>query len=175
MKLPPGVTGDANPRGSSQYRHWLSRTWGDGPIALVIGINPNTATEDQDDGMTNFLTTLLCELDGEYKCGGYVLVNCCDHRHSKPVELRNVPAPCSPTNKQTVELMLSICDFVVASWGTTDYGQIVANARQEIAAIVKQSGKSTICFSPKGLPIYCSRTSANSPDGRWSRTPVQFK
>ncbi|MCI0358981.1 MAG: DUF1643 domain-containing protein [Planctomycetaceae bacterium] len=137
-------------------------------------MNPNTATEDEDDGMTNFLTALLCELNGEFRCGSYVLVNCCDLRHNKPGELKNLDAPSSATNLQTVQNMIAQCDFIVASWGTTDYGQVVADARDAIAALAKLSGKPVICFSPKGLPIYCSRTSANSPDGRWSKTPVPF-
>jgi hypothetical protein len=174
MKMQVGIFGDAHPRGQSKYRHWLSRSWGDGPTALVIGINPNTATESDDDGMTNFLTTLLRGLDGKYKCGGYLLVNCCDQRHPKPEQLKTLPAPCSPSNKGTVQRMIAKCAFIVASWGTTHYGECVAVARREIVALVQQSGKGVICFSPLGLPIYCSRTNCNSRDGRWSKTPVPW-
>jgi len=53
---------DAHPKGSSAYRHWLSRTWSSGPTALVIGINPNKATEAYEDGMTSFLRELLSGL-----------------------------------------------------------------------------------------------------------------
>jgi len=172
MQPPPAVTGDANPRGKSIYRHWLTRSWGDGRVALVIGINPNTATDWEDDGMTNFLTSLLRQLDGDFQCGSYILVNCCDYRHNKPSELKNVDAPCSPTNLQTVERNIAKCDFIVASWGTTNYGKVVEDARAAIANLVKGSAKPVICFSPKGRPIHCSRTSANSPDGRWSKTPI---
>lgn len=174
MKLPTGVTGDAEPRGMSTYRHWLSRTWGEGPVALVIGINPNTATDDDDDGMTNFLTSLLRGLEAPYCCGSYILVNCCDYRHNKPNQLQNVATPCSSNNLRTIQAQIARSAFIVASWGTTDYGKIVCDARNAVAEAVRLSGKPVICFSPKGLPIYCSRTSANSPDGRWSAVPVRF-
>ena len=115
MPLPPGVTGDANPRGRAAFRHWLSRTWArSGQVALVIGINPNTATESDDDGMTRFLTRLLRGLEGEYACRGYVLVNCCDVRHRDPRELKDIESPCSEANVETIRRMLAACDFVVA-------------------------------------------------------------
>jgi hypothetical protein len=176
MALQLDIISDAEPPGDSKYRHWLSRTWNaSGPTALVIGINPNTATKSTDDMMTRFLTTLLRGLDGEYKCGGYILVNCCDIRHPRPEQLQILPdPPCSPSNKITVQTMLARCEFIVASWGTTNYGKIVADARNEIITLVKQAGKKIICFSPRNDPIYCSRTNANSPDGRWSKTPVAW-
>lgn len=176
MKLPPGVIGDANPRGNSTHRHWLSRTWdAAGPIALVVGINPNTATESEDDGMTGFLTRLLRGLEGDYRCGGYVLVNCCDIRGREPKELGTCESPCSPEHMVAFREKLAACHFVVASWGTTNYGDVVSGNRKAIKVLVQESGKPVICFSPKGLPIYCSQTSANSKDGRWSKTPVSFQ
>jgi len=173
MALKFGINGDARPRGRQTYRHWLSRTWdATGPVALVIGINPNTATEDQDDGMTSFLTRLLRGLGGDYACGGFMLVNCCDLRHGKPGALQDCPAPVSPRNLAIVREKLCDCDLVVASWGVTDYGPVVENCRERIEALVRRCAKRAICFSPKGLPIYCGPTNANSPDGRWSSVPV---
>ncbi|MBC7852140.1 MAG: DUF1643 domain-containing protein [Pirellulaceae bacterium] len=173
MKLQPGVAGDANPRGESDYRHWLARTWDPvGAVALVVGINPNTATESEDDAMTGFLTRLLRALEGDYKCGSYILVNCCDIRGRHPKELKDCESPCSPTQMGTIREKLAACHFVVASWGTTDYGRFVSNQRELIKKLIEESGKPVICFSPEGSPIYCSQTSANSPDGRWSKSPV---
>jgi len=173
MKLPLGVQGKAYPTGRQAYRHWLSRTWNSSePVALIIGINPNTATESEDDSMTNFLIELLRGLDGEYKCGGYILVNCCDFRHRQPKELDNVVMPCSETNIHTVEAKLLACDFVVASWGTTKYGKAIEDGRVQMASLVEQSKKRVICFSPRGVPIYCGRRNRNSTDGRWSSKPI---
>ena len=173
MKLKSNVIGDANPHGASKYRHWLSRVWAPNePMALVIGINPNIATEAEDDGMTSFLTRLLRPLDGEYANGGFILVNCCDIRHPKLQKLKELVAPCSHSNMKTIQSMLVKCDFVVASWGTTDYGSTVAEIREKVGRLVQESRKKAICFSPKGLPIYCSQTSANTRDGRWSKTPI---
>lgn len=169
------ITKDAYPRGSSEYRHWLSRIWSPGgAIALVIGINPNTATDKDEDGMTRFLAQLLSELEGEFACGGYILVNCCDVRSREPKDLKHHPVPYSPSNLDTIRARLAECDFVVASWGTADYGSVVRKLREEISRLVQQSGKRAICFSPTGLPLYCSQTNKNSP-GRWSATPVSYR
>jgi hypothetical protein len=68
------------------------------PLALVVGINPSTATEEADDVMTGFLTELLRDLDGEYHCGGFMLVNCCDFRDSDPNGFKTeFPAPSAMT------------------------------------------------------------------------------
>ena len=62
------VTMDAFPRGCQPYRHWLSRTWQDGGrTALVIAINPSTATDTTDDATTQFLVRTLQELGGEFE------------------------------------------------------------------------------------------------------------
>ncbi len=174
MVLKPGVLGDAYPRGHSTYRHWLSRTWDSlHPIALVIGINPNTATESEEDGMTLFLTRLLKGLKGEYKCGGYVLVNCCDWRGSPPGLLKDVDEPCSEKNIDTIHELLVKCNFIVASWGTTKYGKFLDDCRIAIENLVRRSGKRAICFSRTKTPLYCSRRIKNC-NQNWSDTPMPW-
>ena len=172
MKLLEGIVGDAEPKGDSPRRHWLTRRWSAGPMALVIGINPSKATELRDDQTTRFLTELLRGLNGMYQCGGYALVNCSDIRASKPKLLNDHPAPFSPANFELIKQKLADCDFVVASWGTTFYGAALEDARRQVSEAVRASGKPIICFSPRGLPIHCRRTNKNSKDGRWSDIPV---
>jgi hypothetical protein len=173
MKISPGVVGQAEPRGHQPYRQWLSRIWEpDLPIALVVGINPNNATEKEDDGMTGFLVRLLRGLEGEFQCGGYILVNCFDYRDRTPKALLDINRPSSTKNTPTIRDKLKTCDFVVVSWGATDYGDIFQKRRTELAKLVRESGKRAICFSPVGAPVYCGQTNANAGDGRWSPTPV---
>ena len=173
MKLASGVTGDAYPPGIETYRHWLLRVWDeDLPMALVIGINPNKATESSDDPMTNFLTRLLKSLAGDYRCGSYCLVNCFDYRDRQPKSLLNVPHPNSEFNDQVIANKLDECAFVVVSWGTTKYGTLFDKRREQLAQLVRNSGKPAICFSPTGAAIYCSQTNANRNDGGWTSTPV---
>jgi hypothetical protein len=173
MKMSPEVVGQAEPRGHQPYRQWLSRTWEpDLPIALVIGINPNNATEKEDDGMTGFLVRLLRGVEGEFQCGGYVLVNCYDYRDRKPKAILDIDTPSSSRNIPTIRDKLKTCDFVVVSWGNTDYGEMFQTRRKELAKLIKDSGKPAICFSPRGAPVYCSQTNANAGDGRWSSTPI---
>ena len=163
---------DAFPRGDQPYRHWLSRRWSDdGQTALVIAINPNTATDSKDDDTTRFLVRTLRQLDGEFACGGYILVNCCDRRSGKPEELERLPMPSSPGNLETIRQKLQECDFVAASWGTGKYGGPVPEMRQRVAELMRESGKRVISFHPEGSPIYCSQRNKNSK-GRWSSTPV---
>jgi hypothetical protein len=114
--MSPEVVGQAEPRGHQPYRQWLSRTWEpDLPIALVIGINPNNATEKEDDGMTGFLVRLLRGVEGEFQCGGYVLVNCFDYRDRKPKAILDIDTPSSSRNIPTIRDKLKTCDFVVVS------------------------------------------------------------
>src|SRR5690349_5793337 len=107
------VQGDACPLGSQPYRYWLSRTWdASQPLALVVGINPSTATESADDQMTAFLTELLRDLVGEYRCGGFVLVNCCDFRDSDPNNFKvSFPISSGNDNLDTIRTKLSECGF----------------------------------------------------------------
>ncbi len=176
MRMAPGVTGSAQPEGMQAYRQWLSRCWDpNSPVALVIGINPNKATEVEDDGMTGFLVRLLRVQQGAFQCGGYILVNCFDFRDRHPAALLNVSMPSSPDNTPTIKRMLNKCDFVVVSWGSTDYGEIFQARREELAQLVRSSAKPAICFSPRGAPVYCSQTNANARDGRWSSTPVIWR
>jgi hypothetical protein len=175
MLLPDGVVGDAAPPGRQDYRDWLSRTWNEqGGVALVIGINPNDATDSNDDQTTRLLTTLLCQLDGVNQCGSFVLVNCFDRRSNKPEKLKELANPISSIYLDTVQSKLSECDFVVASWGTKRYDAIVANARARIEQIVTASGKRVICFSRKGIPIHCSPGVKNRCE-HWSDLPFPWR
>jgi hypothetical protein len=174
-RLRDNIVGDAFPKGCLPYRHWLSREWSKSrATALVIGINPNRATEAEEDGMTRFLIELLSKLRGKFTCGRYVLVNCCDLREPKPTNLEDKKSPFSPRNLPTIRRMLARSDFVVASWGTTDYGLVVSKVRGRISALLRKSGKPVICFSPIGQPIYCSRTNMNGRGHRWSNKPVPW-
>ena len=92
--MPQEIFRDAFPKGRLPYRHWLSREWSsDGATALVIGINPNDATEMKEDGMSSFLVDLLSKLKGEFACGKYILVNCCDWRERFPGKLEDEKEP----------------------------------------------------------------------------------
>jgi hypothetical protein len=170
-----GLVKDAFPKGDMPYRHWLSREWSSkGATALVIGINPNSATHCKEDGMTRFLVETLSKLTGRFTCRKYILVNCCDLRERDPTKLLFAKTPSSPKNFDTIRRMLAKSDFVVASWGTTDYGPVVNEFRGKVAALLRVSGKDILCFSPKGHPIYCSRRNKNSRDSRWSSKPVPW-
>jgi hypothetical protein len=172
QRIASEIAGDAYPRGYSEYRHWLSRTWdANGATALVIGINPSKATDTVDDPMTGFLVRLMSSLSGDFACGEYVLVNCCDLRSPNPDNLRTEDGACSPENLATIQRFLYECDFVVASWGTTDYGPVVADMRIKIVTLVRESGKKVICFSRKGAPIHCSRRNKNT-QVTWSDEPI---
>lgn len=175
MALPAGITGDAFPKGSATYRHWLSRTWNPkGRVALVVGINPNKATHDEEDAYTETLRDLLRNLDGENKCGGFVLVNVCDVRHNDPKTLKSLTIPLvSKRNTTTIKAQLAACDFVVASWGTSDYGLKVKAARATVEALVRASVKRKICFSARGAPIHIGIQNLNL--GQLSKTPTDWK
>ena len=167
---------DAFPRGYQPYRHWLSRIWNEElPLALLVAINPNKATDTIDDQMVTFVTRLLQGLDGKLPCGGFVVVNCCDIRDPDPKNLQAHAKPVSEYNLANIREKLNCCDFAIAAWGITNYGTIVNEMRKTVTEILMESGKPVYCFSPKGLPIYCNMRNVNAKDGRWSEVPVLFQ
>lgn len=117
LPLLPGMTGGASFSDCGRYRHALQRWWGkkNGPYVLWIGMNPSTAEADVDD------PTIRRELVHSQKLpvAGYVKVNVCDFRATKPEALRAPGVvPCSSVNVSTIIMLARAAHTVVAAWGS---------------------------------------------------------
>jgi hypothetical protein len=96
------------------YRYWLSREWG--PVVnplVVIGLNPSTADETQDDP-----TIRRCiRFATDWGHDALYMLNLFAYRSTDPRALRSIADPIGPDNDITLRVM---CEHrrVLAAWGT---------------------------------------------------------
>jgi hypothetical protein len=82
------------------YRFLLTRTWGDGPRALFIMLNPSTATEFQNDP-----TVERCERRARaLGYGAFRVTNIFAWRATDPRDMRAAPDPVGAENDRDLRL-----------------------------------------------------------------------
>ena len=94
-----------------RYRWWLSRTWGDAPPLVFIGLNPSTADASQDDPTIRRCIG-FARREG---CGGLLMLNLFAFRATDPAQLHCVADPVGPENDVTLVNMAR--GRVVTAWG----------------------------------------------------------
>lgn len=114
-----------------KYRYLLEIVWSRGPLCTVIGLNPSTATELEDDP-----TLRRCQgFARGWKCGGLAMLNAFGWRSTIREVLVRVPDPIGPGN--TIEFIRGVCEAGggprVAAWGND--GHLLGRAHQIAAAI----------------------------------------
>ncbi|MFD3920195.1 DUF1643 domain-containing protein [Streptomyces sp. NPDC058595] len=77
-----------------RYRYRLTRTWGPGPAAVMVMLNPSTADGTQDDPTVRRCVTFA----DAWGCGGLIVVNLYAWRATKRAELKLAPDPVGPDN-----------------------------------------------------------------------------
>lgn len=96
-----------------RYRFLLTRTWGSGPRALFIMLNPSTATEIQNDP-----TVERCERRARaLGYGAFRVTNIFAYRATDPKAMRAVDDPVGPENDQAILGSLAWADTVICAWG----------------------------------------------------------
>lgn len=116
------LSGGDRPRTSSaifspgrDYRYVLLREWSDAPRRLVvIGLNPSTADETEDDP-----TIRRCiALAKREQCGGLVMLNLFAFRATQPRDMLAASDPIGPENDKYIAGHTWAPDrIVVAAWG----------------------------------------------------------
>lgn len=101
--------------GDERYRYYLTRVWDPGkPLARLIGLNPSTATHEEDDP-----TIIRCMGHARrWGAGGIMMLNIFAYRATDPKQLRTVPDPVGPLNDYHLRCLG--CDawgIVVPCWG----------------------------------------------------------
>lgn len=95
------------------YRYTLARTWGDGPIAVWVMLNPSTADAEVDDP-----TIRKCiKFSKREGMGGLSVVNLFGYRSPDPKRLSEVEDPIGPLNRDIVRIETSNAGLVIAGWG----------------------------------------------------------
>lgn len=97
-----------------QYRYALWRIWDHTtPPMLVVGLNPSTATETENDPT---ITRCICRaitLD----CGGLLMGNLCAYRTTDPTMLRAAADPVGPETHAWLSRMAHDARLIVCAWG----------------------------------------------------------
>jgi hypothetical protein len=108
---------EANLSPDRRYRYWLLRVWDDSlPMLCVIGVNPSTADEKEDDPTIRRTIGFGKRL----KYGGLLMLNVGAYRATDPREWKAAADPFGPKNsvshlKRYISRFNPAC--VVAAWG----------------------------------------------------------
>lgn len=95
------------------YRYLLTRTWGPGPKALFVMLNPSTATEAQNDP-----TVERCERRARaLGYGAFRVTNIFAYRATDPKVMRAAPDPVGPDNDAAIADSATWADTVICAWG----------------------------------------------------------
>jgi len=99
-----------------RYRYALRRSWGHGPTALWIMLNPSTADAANDDPTIRRCVS-FSKREG---CGSLVVVNLYALRATQPSVLLTDPDPCGPDNWMHVSAWLKSphVSVIIAAWGS---------------------------------------------------------
>ncbi len=96
-----------------KYRYYLLRQWSDGPMAMVIGLNPSTADSEDDDPTIGALKRILEPLG----YGGVYMTNLFAWISTEPDDLRSTPNPIGE-NDEWLDIIRAKCQHVVFAWGS---------------------------------------------------------
>lgn len=99
------------------YRYTLSRSWGPGPQALFIMLNPSTADAELDDPTIRRCIG-FARREG---CDGITVVNLYAYRATKPLHLWEQVDPVGPRNNAVLDAALQQARHagapIIAAWG----------------------------------------------------------
>lgn len=120
-----------------EYRYILTRRWRvRGPLCMFVGLNPSTATAEEDDP-----TVRRCiNFARSWSCAGLIMANAYGFRSTDPTVLRDLLDPVGPDNLKYLRQYARRASRVVVAWG--------ANCTKEHEAAV-------LAVLRAGGPVYC--------------------
>ncbi|MFD5898655.1 DUF1643 domain-containing protein [Streptomyces sp. NPDC060366] len=102
-----------------RYRYRLTRTWGPGPTAVFVMLNPSTADGTQDDPTIRRCITFARAWD----CGSLTVVNLYAWRATQRADLWLAPDPVGPDNDEHLSAAASAAQEtnapLVGAWGAS--------------------------------------------------------
>jgi hypothetical protein len=119
---------------SRTYRYALWRIWDKNkPYAMLIGLNPSTADEIEDDP-----TTIRCiQFAKSWGYGGLCMTNLFAFRATKPTDMKKALDPVGSGNDQWLIKLANDAGVVVGAWGND--GGYQGRAEHVIALIPDMS------------------------------------
>jgi hypothetical protein len=116
-----------------RYRYLLTRTWGPGPKALFVMLNPSTATEVQNDP-----TVERCERRARaLGYGAFRVTNIFAFRATDPKVMRAEADPVGPDNDAAILESTGWANAIVCAWG--NHGLHLGRGDQ-VASLLRKTG-----------------------------------
>lgn len=148
-RLSPDIAGRALFHGDhEQYRLWLSRRWGEArhrdlPYAVLIGMNPSTATAEFNDPTLTRCVSFVCE----WGLSAFYMTNVGDYRATHPKDLA-APGikPVSDLNFVTIRALCNapLCAKIVLAHGVLPKGLQAPAA--ELISLLRADGHRLWCL-----------------------------
>lgn len=131
-----------------QYRYRLTRTWGTGPIAVMVMLNPSTADGTQDDPTIRRCVTFA----DSWRCGSLLVVNLYAWRATKRADLWLAPDPVRPDNDEYLQAAASAARETNAplagAWGASAAAARIA----EVLALPGMERLTALALTKAGQP-----------------------
>lgn len=152
------VRRDAKVSPDRRYRYWLQRRWAEGPVGVVVGINPSTADADAEDHTTRKLIGFA----ERWGWGGYWLVNPFALRATDQRELLRAEDPVGPENDDELLAAFArgaltadeyLVPAVVCAWGsakTVAIRRLLDRRLEQLWALLSGAGLATRAWSCLG-------------------------
>lgn len=116
-----------------RFRYLLTRTWGRGPKALFVMLNPSTATEVQNDP-----TVERCERRARaLGFGAFRVTNIFAFRATDPRVMRAAVDPVGPANDAAILDSVPWADSIVCAWG--NHG-LHLDRGDQVTALLRSTG-----------------------------------
>lgn len=142
------------------WRYGLWRRWGEGEdrLLMVIGLNPSTADETEDDP-----TIRRCiRFAKDWGHSGLIMVNLFAFRATDPEVMRRAADPIGPRNNLFLDVYAYSASLILAAWGVHgDYGGRAARVCQLLARPLHCLGKTKEGF-PRH-PLYVAAATKPVP------------
>jgi hypothetical protein len=127
------------------YRYRLGRTWGGGPTALFVMLNPSIA-----DGTIDDPTIVRCVGFAEREgCGALDVVNLFAWISTDPKALASTVHPVGPMNDEVIRVAAARASLIVCAWGAS----IPRGSEKRVGEV--------LALLPIGRPAKCFGTTAS--------------
>ena len=149
------------------YRYLLTRTWGAGPTAAWIMLNPSTADAFADDP-TIRRCVAFSRREG---CGSLIVTNLYSLRATDPAALLDHPDPVGPLGDQYLTAPARLhAGLVIAAWGT---GGASGGRGSSAAALLRDIGVQLHCLgtTKDGHPKHPLYVRGDTPIERYAPVP----
>jgi hypothetical protein len=158
------------------YRYLLIRQWGPGPVALVVMLNPSTATAAADDQ-----TIRRClHFARRAGCGALVVVNLYALISTDPRLLATHPDPIGALNDQVLAAAATLSTnmqvgLVLAAWGASS--PLAAGRDRVVTQVLTGAGLDVLCLgaTADGFPRHPSRLGNDHELRLWRAAPAPWR